>query len=105
MASPSHQKALLKVINKSIDDIPIHYSYEYLLKYSKCIVVYYDHQEAYSVNRFQKRTLDILAKENLIIRNLSLVSDDVKKFMKLHENMNDSVILMTMKGDFTNDQD
>lgn len=82
LAAPSHQKAMMRVANKTMQEIPIEYFEEYLLKESGSVEVWYEMQKAYSVNRFQLRTLDMLCKNGLIKKDLHIVNDFIKEMMR-----------------------
>ena len=82
LATPSHQKAMMRVANKTMQEIPMGYFEEYLLKESGSIAVWYEMQKAYSVNRFQLRTLDMLCENRLIKKDLHIVSDVIEERMR-----------------------
>lgn len=79
LASPSHQIALrnhCKNLDLSqLDDdrlfINYHeYEYEYLCRRSKCLLIWYNNQKGYKVNRFQRYSLRKLIDAGLIKYNL-----------------------------------
>lgn len=83
LAVPSHQKAMIRVAGKTMQEIPIGYFEEYLLKKSGAIAVWYEMQKSYNkANRFQLRTLDILCQNGLIKKDLHIVNDLIKEMMR-----------------------
>ena len=84
LAVPSHQKTLIRLTGKTEQELPVDYFEEYLLKKSGAIAVWYKTQKAYSVNRFQLRTLDLLCENGLIEKDLHIVNDFIKgRLMKM----------------------